>query len=349
MLSKSEIALLTEKGRRAKWWRREGTMRRGFTYVTYDGKKITDSAALERIRLLVIPPAWQHVRISPSAGGRLQAVGLDTRGRLQYIYHPKFAEAQQRKKFERIEKFGEHLPKLRLVTNEHISLSGFPVEKVLAIMIRLVNSLYIRMGTDKSVKHYRTYGITTLRNRHVAIDPKGKVIFQFVGKSRIKHKKVLVDAQLAKLLRDLTSFGRGSKLFQYTNGDGIIHAVRPSQINNYIKSVTAPEFSAKDFRTWGASLLAAVELAEIGVAKDDKEIQRNIVKAVKKVSAELGNTPNVCRKSYIHPTIFKAYSQGLVLDSFTPQKLRRAKEIESELVPEEASLLKLFEHFRQKG
>jgi DNA topoisomerase I len=347
MPSKNQTELLTEKSRRAKWWRREGTMRRGFTYLTHDGKRISDSASLERLRLLVIPPAWQHVRISPSAGGRLQAVGIDTSGRIQYIYHPKFAEAQQQKKFRRIEKFGEHLPNLRRVTNEHISLQGFPVEKVLAIMIRLINSLYIRMGTDKSVKHFRTYGITTLRNRHVTIHPKGKVTFQFVGKSRIKHKKILVDPQLAKLIRELTNFGRGGKLFQYTNGDGTIHAIRPSQINAYIKSITASEFSAKDFRTWGATLLAAMELAEIGIAKDEKEVQKNIVKAVKKVSTELGNTPNVCRKSYIHPIIFKAYGNGLVLDSFTPRRLRRAKEIESELVPEEVSLLKLFEYFRK--
>ena len=322
-------------------------MRRGFAYFTHDGKKISDRVSLERIQLLVIPPAWKHVRISPSAGGRLQAVGIDTSGRIQYIYHPKFAEAQQQKKFKRIETFGKHLPNLRRVTNEHISLKGFPAEKVLAIMTRLINSLYIRMGTDKSVTHFRTYGITTLRNRHVTVDPKGKVTFQFVGKSHIKHRKVLVDPQLANLIGRLRSFGRGGKLFQYENGDGAIHAVRPSQINAYIKSITAPEFSAKDFRTWGATLLAAMELAEIGVANDERQVQRNIVKAVKKVSAELGNTPSVCRKSYIHPVIFKAYSNGLVLDSFTPRKLRRTKEIESELVPEEVSLLKLFEYFRK--
>ena len=238
---------------------------------------------------------------------------------------PNLPRQQQQKKFRRIEKFGEHLPNLRRVTNEHISLEGFPIEKVLAIMTRLINSLYIRMGTDKSVRHCRTYGITTLRNHHVAIHPKGKVTFQFVGKSHIKHRKVLVDPQLAKLIGSLTGFGRGGKLFQYANGDGTIHAVRPSQINNYIKSITAPEFSAKDFRTWGATLLAAMELAEIGIAEDEKDIQKNIVKAVKKVSAELGNTPNVCRKSYIHPIIFKAYSNGLVLDSFTPAQATAAQ------------------------
>lgn len=346
MPSKYPAALLTEKGRRAKWWRRKGTMKRGFKYFTHDGKQITDEASLEKIRALVIPPAWRQVAISPSASGRLQAVGIDTSGRIQYVYHPKFAEAQQRKKFERIEKFGEYLPELRRVTNEHISLEGFPVEKVLAIMIRLINSLYIRMGTDKSARHYRTYGITTLTNRHVTINPKGKATFEFVGKSSVKHKKVLVDPELSALLQELRNFGRGRKLFQYSNGDGTIHAVRPAQINQYIKSITAPEFSAKDFRTWGASLLAAIELTEIGITEEDKEVQKNIVKAVKRVAAELGNTPTVCSKSYIHPTIFKAYRNRLVLDSFTPGKLRRAKRIESELMSEEASLLKLFKYFK---
>lgn len=340
---------MLDKGRRAKWWRRKGTARRGFTYLTHDGKPVSDSKSVERIRLLVIPPAWRKVRISPSAGAKLQALGIDTSGRIQYIYHQKFVERQQRKKFERIEKFGEFLPELRRVTNEHISLDGFPREKVLAIMIRLINSLYIRMGTDKSVKNYRTYGITTLRNDHVTINPKGKVTFEFVGKSRIKHKKVFVDPELAVLLRELTGFGRGRKLFQYANGDGATHVVRPSQINQYIKQATSSDFSAKDFRTWGASQLAAVKLAEIGTGENETQIKKNIVNAVKTVAEELGNTPTVCRSSYIHPNVLKAYAQGLVLDAFTPRRQRRAKRIENVLEPEELSLLKLFEHFRQKN
>lgn len=322
-------------------------MKRGFSYRAHDGKNISDKDTLEKIHSLVIPPAWKHVRICPSASGKLQAVGVDTSGRLQYIYHPKFAEKQQRQKFARIEKFGEYMPQLRRVTNEHISLDGFPRDKVLAIMIRLINSLYIRMGTDKSVKHYRTYGITTLGNRHVNIGAKGKVVFEFVGKSRIKHKKVLVDPELAALLKELRSTGRGRKLFQYLDDDGKFHPVKPSQINAYIKSITETDFSAKDFRTWGATLLAAVKLAEIGICDDESQIQKNIVKAVRTVADELGNTPAVCRSSYIHPNVLKAYSQGLVLDAFSPRKMRLAKRIEAEVEPEEAALLKLFEHFRK--
>ena len=160
-VQKARLAI--EKGRRAGWWMRRGTMKGGFSYINAKGEKITAAADLERIRSLVIPPAWKYVRISPFAGSSLQAVGMDTTGRVQYLYHPKFAEKQQRKKFAKIEKFGQYLPKLRKVTNEHISLDGFPREKVLAVMMRLINSLYIRIGTDKSAKHYKTYGITTLR------------------------------------------------------------------------------------------------------------------------------------------------------------------------------------------
>lgn len=321
-------------------------MGRGFTYFTYDGQRITDEASLEKIRSLVIPPAWNYVRISPASGGKLQAVGIDTSGRLQYIYHPKFAETQQRKKFAKIEKFGEYMPQLRRITNEHIALDGFPREKVLAIMTRLINSLYIRMGADKSVKQFRTYGITTLGKRHVSIKPKGKVVFEFVGKSRIKHRKVLVDAELTQLLKELAQLGRGRKLFQYYDDEAKLRPVKPSQINGYIKSITAPEYSAKDFRTWGATLLAAIELAQIGACEDERQVPKNVVAAVKNVSEQLGNTPAVCRSSYIHPSILKAYSQGLVLDAFTPRRMKQTKRIEAEFEPEEIALLALFKKFR---
>ncbi len=320
-------------------------MKRGFSYFTFDGRKIVDENSLEKIRSLVVPPAWRHVRISPASGGRIQAVGIDTGDRLQYIYHPKFAESQQRKKFARIEKFGEHMPEFRRITNKHISADGFPRDKVLAIMTRLINLLYIRMGTDGSVRQFRTYGITTLGKRHVTISPKGKVIFEFVGKSHIKQKKLLVDTELAGLLKELIKLGRGRKLFQFFDDEEKLHPVKPAQINAYIKSITSDEFTAKDFRTWGASLLAAIELAEIGAGEDERQVQTNIVKAIKKVAAELGNTPAVCRLSYIHPNILKAYAQGLVLDSFTPRRQRAAKRIEVEFEPQERSLLELFKKF----
>lgn len=333
---------MIEKGRRARWWRRKGSMAKGFTYTDAEGRRITAGDQLERIGSLVIPPAWKHVRISPSAGGSLQAVGMDTTGRIQYLYHPKYSEKQQRKKFSKIEKFGEYLPNLRKVTNRHIALEGFPREKVLAIMMRLINSLYIRIGTDKSATHYRTYGITTLQNRHLEIGRKGQLTFDFVGKSHIQHRKVIVDEELAGLMKELKSLGGARKLFHYIDEEGKARPVKPHDINCYLKEATAPEFSSKDFRTWGGTLLAAVELAEIGRAEDEQELKKNIVRIVKKVAERLGNTPAVCRSSYIHPVVIKSYESGITLDEFRVGKARPIHRIEADYEPEEKALLKLF-------
>lgn len=341
VLAKQKI----EQGRRAKWWRRIGGKAKGFSYLDADGKPIKDEAQLERIKSLVIPPAWKYVRISPAASSKIQALGMDTSGRIQYIYHAKFAEKQQKKKFEKIERFGEYLPRLRKITNEHIALEGFPREKVLAVVMRLINSLYIRVGTEQSVKHYKTYGITTLQNRHLEIGSGGKLVFSFVGKHHIKHRKVLVDEELSGVMRDLKALGPARKLFHYLDADGKPKPIKPKDVNDYLKTVTAPEFSAKDFRTWGGSLLTAVELAEIGVAEEAKEIKKNICKAIKKVAEQLGNTPTVCRGSYIHPTIIKSYESGVTLDEFRPRKSRsRINRLQTDYEPEEKALIKLFKN-----
>lgn len=338
VLAKQKI----EQGKRAKWWRRVGGKSKGFAYLDAGGKAIKDEAALERIKSLVIPPAWKYVRIAPAAGSKIQALGMDTSGRIQYIYHSKFAERQQQKKFEKIERFGEYLPRLRKITNEHIALEGFPREKVLAVVMRLINSLYIRVGTEESVKHYKTYGITTLQNRHLEIGRNGKLVFSFVGKHHIKHRKVLVDEELSGVLRDLKALGSARKLFHYLDEQGKPKPIKPKDVNDYLKTVTAPEFSAKDFRTWGGSLLTAVELAEIGVAEEERQIKQNICKAVKKVAEQLGNTPTVCRGSYIHPTIIKSYESGVTIDEFRPRQTRRINRIETDYEPEEKALIRMF-------
>jgi DNA topoisomerase-1 len=335
--------LSIENGKRGKWWRRKGTKSKGFKYFDKEGSEIKDEASLERIKSLVIPPAWKHVRISPSASGNLQALGMDTNGRVQYLYNPKFRYKQERKKFEKIEKFGEHLPKLRKVTNEHLALEGFPREKVLAVMMRLINSLYIRVGTEKSVKQYKTYGITTLQNRHLSVERGGKLVFNFVGKHHIAHRKVLVDKELARVMQDLKAIGGARKLFNYLDETGKPRPIKPSDINNYLKEITAPEYSAKDFRTWGGTLLAAMTLAEIGAADEEKLLKKNIVKAVKKVAEHLGNTPTVCRASYIHPTVLKSYESGLTLAEFEKKKRRAIKLAQAEFEPEELALMRLFE------
>jgi DNA topoisomerase-1 len=331
-----------EQGRRAKWWRRVGGKSKGFAYLNADGKRVTEESHLARIKSLVIPPAWKYVRISPAASSRIQALGVDTSGRIQYLYHSRFAEKQQKKKFEKIERFGEYLPRLRKLTNEHIALEGFPREKVLAVVLRLINSLYIRVGTEKSVRHYKTYGITTLQNRHLEIGENGELVFSFVGKHHIRHRKVLVDEELSGVMRDLKALGSARKLFHYLDADGKPRPIKPKDVNDYLKTATAPEFSAKDFRTWGGSLLTAVELAEIGTAEEEKQIKQNICKAVKKVAEQLGNTPTVCRGSYIHPTIIKSYESGVTIDEFRPRKTRRINRIESDYEPEEKALIRMF-------
>ena len=332
---------IVERGPRARWWRRLGSKRRGFRYEDFAGKPITDEAALERIRSLVIPPAWTHVRISPSQRSRLQVVGVDTSGRVQYKYHPSFVARQQKKKYDKVLRFGESLPALRRLTNEHISMDGFPRDRVLAVVIRLINDLYLRVGSESSVKRYRTYGVTTLRNRHLEIKPGGRLVFSFVGKHHIRHRRVIVDEELAGVMRDLKALG-GAKLFEYVGDDGHIRAVTPRDVNDYIKAAAGAEFSAKDFRTWGGTLLAAMHLAESGRAEDEKAARRNIVQVVKRVAEHLGNTPTVCRNCYIHPAIFDRYLSGVTLEEFRLKAERRIRRLQPEYEVEEQALLKLF-------
>jgi DNA topoisomerase-1 len=335
-----DLVEVVEGRSRARWWRRLGRKQRGFHYEDAKGCSISGETELARIAGLVIPPAWEHVRISPSARSRIQAVGIDTSERVQYIYHPQFAARQQRKKYEKIERFGEYLPQLRRKTNEDINLEGFPRERVLAVIVRLINDLYFRIGSEKSVKRYRTYGVTTLRNRHLEIKRGGHLAFNFVGKHHIRHRVLHVDEELATLINDIKKIG-GSKLFEYYDAEGKVRAIRPRDVNDYIKAATTQEFSAKDFRTWGGTLLAAIELAEIGKAEDEKQARSNLVRAVERVAERLGNTPTVCRGCYIHPKVLESYQQGITLEEFRRKVERSIKRIEPEYQPEEMALLKM--------
>lgn len=339
-LTGSSPAGIIERGTRSRWWRRLGSKSRGFHYEDARGRLVKDEAELARIASLVIPPAWTQVRISPSPRGRLQAIGVDTSGRVQYIYHPQFAARQQRKKYEKIERFGESLPALRRKTNEDIQREGLPRERVLAVVVRLINDLYFRVGSEKSVKDYRTYGVTTLRNRHLEIKRGGRLLFNFVGKHHIRHRVLHVDEELAALIGDIKKIG-GSRLFEYYDEQGRVRAVSPRDVNEYIKAATAPEFSAKDFRTWGGTLLTAIELAEIGKAEDDKQAKKNLVRAVKRVAERLGNTPTVCRGCYIHPKVLDSYLQGVTLEEFRRRAKRSIKRIQPEYEVEELALLKM--------
>lgn len=334
------IQELVERGERAKWWRRVGTKRRGFRYVDARGEPITQEKQLERIRALVLPPAWTEVRIAPSVRSRLQAVGVDAMGRLQYRYDAKYTAQQAEKKYAKIVRFGEALPALRKLTNAHIALEGFPKEKVLAVMIRLINDLYFRLGSEQSVTRYRTFGITTLRNRHLRILPDGTLEFNFIGKHHIHQRQLYVDAELAALMAEIKAI-RGSRLFNWLDPEDRPHAVTPYDINHYIKAATGPEFSGKDFRTWGGTLEAAIVLAEMGPAGTERQIKRNIVAAAKRVAERLGNTPTVCRDCYIHPTVFARYREGVTLADFRPRSQRAIRRCQPEYETEEIALLEL--------
>lgn len=330
---------VTSRGKLAKWWRRSGGKSRP-RYETADGARITDREIVERIKRLAIPPAWSDVRICPNPCGKLQAIGADAAGRVQRIYNPTFSAKQQRKKYAKIERFGENLPALRRQANRDIALDGLPRERVLAVIIRLINDLYFRIGSEESVKRYKTYGVTTLRNRHLEIGRGGKLQFNFVGKHHIRHRRLVVDAELATLMRDIKSL-KGARLFNYLDEAGKVHPIRPQDVNNYIKTATGGAFSAKDFRTWGGTLLGATELAELGAPESERKAKTNLVRAVTRVAEHLGNTPAVCRSSYIHPTVLERYLAGHTLDDYVPGRKRRISRNQPDYLPEEEALLRM--------
>jgi DNA topoisomerase-1 len=335
-----DLLAVVERGRRAKWWRRMGSKERGFWYEDANGRRITDAESRARIKSLVIPPAWTLVRIAPTAGSRLQAVGVDTSGRIQYLYHPKFAARQQEKKYHKIERFGASLPTLRRITNEHIAGNELNRERVLAVVVRLINDLYFRVGSEKSVQRYRTYGITTLRNKHLKIEDGKALVFSFVGKHHIPQRRLLVDPELAALITEIKKIG-GARLFEYYDSEGKVKPITPRDVNEYIKAATDPEFSAKDFRTWGGTLRAAIELAELGKAENEKQVKKNIVTAIKNVAEHLGNTPAVCRSCYVHPGVIQKYEKGITLEEFRKRLERSIRKIQPEYELEEVALLKL--------
>jgi DNA topoisomerase-1 len=334
-------ASVLARGARSRWLRRCGSKSRGFWYEDARGRRVGEAATLERIKALAVPPAWREVLVAPGPCARVQAIGLDGAGRVQRVYHAAFSAARQRRKYEKIERFGEALAGLRRRTNEDIAREGLPKERVLAVVVRLINDLYFRVGSEESVRTYRTYGVTTLRNHHLEIKRGGRLVFQFTGKHHVDHRLILVDEELAALVRDIQAL-RGRRLFQYW--DEVRKAPRPvtpRDVNDYIKSATASEFSAKDFRTWGGTLLAAVSLAESGKADDARQSNRNLVRALRTASERLGNTPAVCRTSYVHPAVFESYCAGMTLEEFRPRRERRVARQQPEYLPEERALLKL--------
>jgi DNA topoisomerase I len=324
-------------------WRRAGSRRR-FRYLDAGGREITDEAKLARVAALAIPPAWKDVWISPNARAKLQATGVDAAGRTQYLYHPAYRARQEQAKYDKLIRFAEKLPELRRAMDEHMDRDDLCSERVCAIAVTLINLGWFRVGAERYAKQSRTFGITTLRKRHVTIRG-NRIAFRYRGKHSIQVHTAIVDAGLASALRELVAIDGGARLFRYER-DGTIYPLDARKLNDYIRTYMGDEFSAKDFRTWGGTLVASIALAERGLPETATEQKRVIAGVMRKVGDQLGNTPAVARASYVSPAVIDQYLDGRTIDDFRPRHLRIVGARNTELEPEEAALLSLLRSWR---
>jgi DNA topoisomerase-1 len=313
----------------------------GFVYFKPSGEPVTDEATLERVRRLAIPPAWTDVWICPKANGHLQATGRDARGRKQYRYHPQFREVREGTKYEHMMEFAKALPAIRETIAKHMALRGLPREKVLATVVHLLETTLIRVGNDDYAKENKSYGLTTLRNPHVKVEGT-QLKFRFKGKSgktwdlKIANRRV---AKIVKACQDLP----GQRLFQYIDEGGELREVTSADVNDYLKEITGREITAKDFRTWAGTVLAALALQEFEAFDSKASVKKNVKAAIERVSQRLGNTPTICRKCYVHPEILSSYEQGELLLDIKQKVDAELRDDLQTLKPEEAAVLSLLE------
>ena len=286
----------------------------GFDYFDPKGRPVTDEKTLDRIRKLAIPPAYQDVWICRSARGHIQATGRDERGRKQYRYHEKWSEARAETKFARMAAFGRALPALRERVDHDLRKQGLPREKVVATVVRLLETTLIRVGNDEYAKENKSFGLTTLRGRHLRLHG-SDVEFEFKGKSGVQHKTRVHDRRLARVIRSIQELP-GQRLFQYLDGDGDRRAVESHDINDYLRDATGEHFTAKDFRTWAGTLAAAKALSMHPAPQTEREAKKTVTLCVKATAGLLGNTPAVCRSAYIHPAVVKAFIDRRLPEAF---------------------------------
>jgi DNA topoisomerase-1 len=328
-------------------WTRKG--RKGaFRYFDGRGRQIRDAVKVGRIEQLAIPPAWKDVWISPSAKARLQATGYDKAGRKQYLYHADFRAAQEQAKYDNLIRFAEKLPELRASMAEHIDKDELDRERVSAIALRLINLGWFRVGSERHARESRTYGITTLTRRHV--DVRGRrVRLSFRGKHSIQVRSEIVDEELAGAMRELLKLPGGARVFRY-EWEGTLYNLTSGRLNDYVKTYLGAEFTAKDFRTWGGTLLAAIALAEHaqrhGFPETKTDEKRSVNAAMRRVAQQLGNTPAVCRASYVSPAVIDQYLEGRTIADFRPRHLRVVGARELGLDAEEQALLSLLRSCR---
>jgi DNA topoisomerase-1 len=320
-------ALQSDKGYYRK---RKGS---GFTYKDHEGNTVKDKEVLERIKKLVIPPAWQDVWISPYPHGHLQVTGTDARGRKQYRYHPEWNKIRNQSKFYRLRRFANALPAIRKQVEADLNRKGLPYEKVVALVVKLIELTNIRIGNDAYKKLYGSFGLTTLRDKHVNF--KGETVnFEFTGKKGVKHKIKLQSRRMANLVKRCKEVP-GYELFQYYDDDGTHHSIGSADVNSYIKEITGEDFTAKDFRAWAGSLNALCAFHEAGEHSGITDCKKKIVNVLDSVAKKLGNTRSVCKKYYVHPTVIASYEKGSIWN-YKPRKTKG-----TDLNAEEKALLKL--------
>lgn len=314
---------------------------KGFSYIGRDGKPIHEQEELRRIRALAIPPAWTNVWICPNPRGHIQATGRDAKGRKQYRYHPKWRKIRDETKYDRMIAFGNALPFIRERVAHDLALPGLPREKVIAAIVRLLDTTSLRIGNEEYARENGSFGLTTLREDHVDIS--GSTLhFQFRGKSGKEREIDIKDRQLARIVKKCLDLP-GQELFEYLDDDGTVHIVESGDVNEYLQQVTGQEFTAKDFRTWAGTVVAACALQDLGESETQTQAKKNVVHAVEEAATHLGNTPAICRKSYIHPEVIDAYLRGALLKSLNPPAEKNVLNALDGLRPEEIALLTFLE------
>jgi DNA topoisomerase-1 len=312
--------------------------RKGFRYFDAEGAQVRELETLARIKSLVIPPAWTDVWICTNPKGHLQATGRDARGRKQSRYHPRWREVRDETKYERMMAFGVALPTIRDRVEQDLARPALPREKILAAIVRLMETTLIRVGNIEYAKQNQSYGLTTMRGKHVRVDG-STITFKFQGKSGVRHAVDITDRRLAKIIQRCQDIP-GYELFQCVDSEGEHHTIDSADVNDYLREATGQYFTAKDFRTWTGTVMACAKLQEFDVFESESEAKKNVVEIVKTVAARLGNTPSVCRKCYIHPLVIEAYMSG----AFTKtRREQQSQESPRELQWEETVLMKLMQ------
>jgi DNA topoisomerase-1 len=313
---------------------------RGFAYYLR-GKLLRDEATLKRMRSLAVPPAYTDVWICPDPHGHIQATGRDDRGRKQYRYHPKWSEIRDETKYGRMLDFAQSLPDIRARVTSDMGKRGLPREKVLATVVNLLETTLIRVGNEDYARANKSYGLTTLRNRHVAIEG-GELRFEFKGKSGKMWKLAVKDRRIARVVKACQDLP-GQNLFQYIDDASQRQAVTSADVNAYLREITGRDFTAKDFRTWAGTVLAAMALREFETFDSEARAKRHVKAAIERVAARLGNTPTICRKCYVHPEIFESYLDGQLVEVVRAEAGKELAEELEHMKPEEAAVLALLE------